>query len=265
MPELAEVEFHRRQWNPGIGHVMEAVALHERCRLFRDVDVPLLRRRLTGANLVSSEARGKQMIFRFSTEAWLGVHLGMTGALRCDAGVIEPGRHDHLVLHQAKRSLVFNDPRMFGRVRFDVGVEEPGWWAAMPPALTSPAFTRTRLSEFLLRHQRAPMKAVLLRQEFFSGVGNWMADEILWRAAIHPTRPAGDVSDSEIRVLHRAIQFVCRGALRIVAKDYSDPPASWLFPHRWKPGGNCPKDGRVLERATIGGRTTAWCAKCQPR
>jgi formamidopyrimidine-DNA glycosylase len=105
----------------------------------------------------------------------------------------------------------------------------------------------------------------LLRQEFFLGVGNWMADEILWRAAIHPAQPAGDVSDSETRVLHRAIQFVCRGALRIVAKDYSDPPPSWLFRHRWEAGGLCPKDGRALERATIGGRTTAWCVKCQPK
>jgi formamidopyrimidine-DNA glycosylase len=265
MPELAEVEFHRRQWDPGMGHRVESVALHDRTRLFRGIDPPLLRRRLTGAKLVSSEARGKQMIFRFSTDAWLGVHLGMTGALRSEVNFAESGRHDHLVLHQTKQSLVFNDPRQFGRVRFDVGADEPEWWNALPPPLTSRSFTLARLSEFLRRHRRAPMKAVLLRQEFFSGVGNWMADEILWRAVIHPARPAGDLNDSETRVLHRVIQFVCRGALRIVAKDYSDPPASWLFRHRWRDGGHCPKDGSQLERATIGGRTTAWCARCQPK
>lgn len=264
MPELAEVEFHRRQWNPGIGHAVKAVALNERCRLFRGIDLPLLRRRLAGAELVASEARGKQMIFRFSTEAWLGVHLGMTGELRCESGVINAGKHDHLVLHQEKRSLVFNDPRMFGRVRFDVGASEPDWWAALPPALMSRAFTVASLGEFLQRHRRAPMKAVLLRQEFFLGVGNWMADEILWRAAIHPSRPAGDLDAAETRQLHKVVQFVCRGALRIVAKDYSDPPPSWLFRHRWEPGGHCPKDGSELKRTTIGGRTTAWCGKCQP-
>lgn len=259
------MEFHRRQWNPGIGHAVNAVALHERCRLFRGVDVPLLRRRLTGAKLVSSEARGKQMIFRFSTEAWLGIHLGMTGALRCEASVIEPGRHDHLVLHQARHSLPFHDPRQFGRVRFDVGTAEPYWWAALPPALTSAAFTLERLAAFLQRHRRAPMKAVLLRQEFFLGVGNWMADEILWRAKIHPARIAGELDPAETKSLHRMVQFVCRGAMRIVAKDYSDPPPSWFFRHRWEPGGHCPKDGSELKRATIGGRTTAWCARCQPR
>jgi formamidopyrimidine-DNA glycosylase len=48
-----------------------------------------------------------------------------------------------------------------------------------------------------------------------------------------------------------------------VSEDYSDPPTSWLFPHRWKSGGLCPRDGTKLLRAMVGGRTTAWCPQCQ--
>ena len=119
------------------------------------------------------------------------------------------------------------------------------------------------MSEFLRRHGRAPIKAVLLAQEGFPGIGNWMADEILWRAALHPATPAGHLASAKVCELWRQVRFVSAGAMRIVAKDYSDPPPSWLFRHRWREGGRCPKDGSPLRRETIGGRTTAWCVRCQ--
>ena len=88
--------------------------------------------------------------------------------------------------------------------------------------------------------------------------------EFLQRARLSPSR-RGVAGDARIvQLLWKQIRFVCEGALRIVSKDYSDPPKSWLFPHRWAKGGRCPRDGELLERATIGGRTTAWCARCQP-
>jgi formamidopyrimidine-DNA glycosylase len=204
-------------------------------------------------------------LFQFSKGGRLGVHLGMTGELRIEPADFRPGKHDHLVLRQRSRSLVFSDARLFGRVLFHLGKAEPEWWTKIPPALTSDAFTIASLKSFLSRRARAPIKGVLLMQERFPGVGNWMADEILWRAKIHPGLPSGRIADAQAKLLWQTIRWVCRGALRIVAKDYSDPPPSWLFPHRWEKGGRCPKDGSELARATIGGRTTAWCPKCQPR
>jgi len=265
MPELAEVEFLRRRWDVGVGQNILDVALHSEKRIFRGNDLAALRRVLPGAKLIGSEARGKQMLFRFNRDAWLGVHLGMTGELRHEPRDFPPGRHDHLVLRQARQALVFSDPRLFGRILFHHGGAAPEWWSRLPPALTSDEFTLERMRAFLHRRARSPLKGVLLRQEFFIGIGNWMADEILWRARIHPRRAAGRLSAAERRELWKAIRFVCAGALRIVAKDYSDPPASWLFRHRWAKGGRCPRDGGELDRATIGGRTTAWCPRCQPR
>src|SRR2546427_10459608 len=118
MPELAEVEYYRRQWNPGLGVKIRAVRLHAATRVFRSTPPLILKRSLTGSRLLSSEAHGKQMLFRFSNEVWLGLHLGMTGELRVESPRFQPGKHDHLVLYQQRQALVFSDVLQFGHVRF---------------------------------------------------------------------------------------------------------------------------------------------------
>ena len=263
MPELAEVEFYRKQWDAGLGAQILGVELHGEKRLFHQTDFRQLQRRLTGAALLSSEAHGKQMLFRFSSGTWLGLHLGMTGKLRVDRPDLPPGKHDHLVLYQQPRSLVFSAPRLFGRVRFHQGPAAPDWWAHLPPELSSAAFTLQLMCAFLQRHRQAPIKTVLLLQSGFPGVGNWMADEILWRARLHPQTPAGRIENTTLPRLWRSVKLVCRGAMRSIARELEDPPKHWLFHQRWDGKGHCPQDGTPLRRATIGGRTTAWCPRCQ--
>ena len=263
MPELAEVEFYRRQWTPGLSHRVIRVHLNRGKRILRGIDIDSMERSICGAKLVDSFAHGKQMLFEFSRSAWLGVHLGMTGELRVERRDFQPGKHDHLVLFQKERTLVFSDPRLFGRLLFHAGPEQPSWWTERPPDLLSREFTPDSLRQFLQRRSGSPIKAVLLMQERFPGVGNWMADEILWRTGLHPSIRAGVLNSVQIQLLYEQIRWVCRGALRIVARDFSDPPKSWLFQHRWKDGGICPRDGAGLQRNEIGGRTTCWCPKCQ--
>ena len=265
MPELAEVEYYRRQWSPGMNQKVVRIHVNRGKRVLRETDVELLERNLTGATLRESFAHGKQMLFEFTSPGWLGVHLGMTGALRVEGRDFQPGKHDHLVLFQEERALVFSDPRLFGRLLFHPGPGQPTWWMERPPDLLSADFTPASLRQFLLRRSKSPLKAVLLKQERFPGVGNWMADEILWRCGLHPSLLAGGLKSGQIEMLHEQIRWVCRGALRIVAEDFSDPPKSWLFQHRWKGGGICPRDGATLQRREIGGRTTCWCAQCQKR
>lgn len=258
MPELAEVEFIRKRWDLALNQVVTRVVMRGNSRLLRGVDTKLLAKTLTGATFLSSEAAAKQMLFRFSGDAWLGIHLGMTGELRLQPSDYTPVKHDHLVLFTEKHALVFTDPRMFGRIQFSVGPEAPKWWSSIAPAITSPEFTVQAVADFLARRKRAPIKAVLLMQERFPGIGNWMADEILWRAEIHPKRLSGSLSEEEIKALHRETRWVAREALRTIGKDFRDPPKSWLFPHRWEDGGVCPKTGVPLKREEIGGRTTCW-------
>jgi formamidopyrimidine-DNA glycosylase len=272
MPELAEVEYFRRRWDSVAGgRRVERVLLHAAAKVFRGADVEALRRGLTGARYVSSAAAAKQILVRFSGDAWLGVHLGMSGELSVAPADYRPQRHDHLVLTLADRALVFSDPRMFGRIRFDRGAAQPRWWTDIAPAILSPGFTHAGLSSYLQRRRSAPIKAVLLMQERFPGIGNWMADEILWRAALHPRRAAGSLSDAEQGRLWRECREVCRLALRRIAGLGSPLPASlnigiprtWLFWHRWEAGGRCPRTGGRLARAEIGGRTTCWSPQRQ--
>jgi formamidopyrimidine-DNA glycosylase len=264
MPELAEVEYYRKQWDPGLRAKITAVQLHARKRIFRETDTRSLVRQLTESRLLESFARGKQMFFRFSGDNLLGLHLGMSGTLRVEAAGYRPAKHDHLVLQQKTRALVFRDPRQFGRVRFHHGKTEPVW-LSIASEIGSKEFTEKYVAEFLRRHSRASIKAVILLQSGFPGIGNWMADEILWRAKIAPARPAGKLTPSNVSELRRQTRFVSREALRIIGHDNSDLPDSWLIHERWSAKGTCPIHGIELKRATIGGRTTAWCSRCQPR
>jgi formamidopyrimidine-DNA glycosylase len=261
MPELAEVEYFRKRWNPGLKLTIERVLVHPKATVFCDCDVALLEKNLTGASLRASETAAKQMLFRATRDAWLGIHLGMTGELKIEPAGYVPGKADHLVLVQSDRSLVFSDPRMFGRVQFSISPQAPEWWTSIAPPILSPHFTVPIVAEFLESHARSPIKAVLLMQERFPGVGNWMADEILWRAAIHPKQPAGSLTRDEIKTLHKECRWVCREALKIIGGNSATlqhPPETWLFPHRWEDGGNDPMTGDKLLREEIGGRTTCW-------
>lgn len=263
MPELAEVEYFRKRWDPALGESILTVHLNEKSGVFRGLKSKLLSQSLPGTRFLASEAAAKQMLFTFSDDHWLGLHLGMTGELRCETAAYKPARHDHLVLFTSKHALVFNDHRMFGRVQFHHGKEAPDWWSSIAPAILSDAFTAGAMHFFLQRRARSPIKSVLLMQQQFPGIGNWMADEVLWRAEIHPKKPAGKLSEEEEKSLYRQLRWVCREALKIIGKDYSDPPKSWLFSHRWEDGGVCPRTGAPLVREDIGGRTTCWSPALQ--
>jgi formamidopyrimidine-DNA glycosylase len=263
MPELAEVEFYRRKWDAAIGQRIRAVELHARKRIFRETNTRELVSRLVGARLISSHTRGKQMLFHFSGDATLGIHLGMSGALRVEPANFEPDKHDHLVLRQRQRALVFRDPRQFGRVRFHHGDVAADWMRRETPEISDRRFDQQFFDSFLQRHRRAPIKAVLLLQSGFSGIGNWMADEILWRAKIRPNRKAGALNAARRSALLRETRFVARESLRVIGREDRQMPKSWLIHERWSASGKCPRDKTKLRRATIGGRTTAWCVRCQ--
>jgi formamidopyrimidine-DNA glycosylase len=263
MPELAEVEFFRRQWDSGLGQKIVAVQLHPRKRIFRGIDPRQIVAHLTGRRFLRSHARGKQMFLEFSDGNWIGIHLGMTGKLRTEPAGFGPQKHDHFVLQQRRQALVLRDARLFGRVRFHHGRSEPDWWRAGGPDISSNEFDQEFLNAFLDRHARAPIKAVVLMQNGFAGIGNWMADEILWRAKIAPSIPAGALSPARRARLFRETQLVASESLRIIGTDFSDPPSDWLIHEKWKREGICPRHRSPLRKGIIGGRTTAWCPRCQ--
>lgn len=277
MPELAEAEFFRKRWHQAAlrAPTILRVHTHDEKKLFRTAPASILRAALTHSCYSASAAAAKQILFRYQSpaeatdpaiEAWLGIHLGMTGELSVFGPTHAPRKHDHLVLYTAAHALVFSDPRMFGRIQFHLGCTAPIWWTQIAAALLSTAFNAEAVAAFLQRRARSPIKAVLLMQERFPGIGNWMADEILWRAAIHPAQPAGTLRPAEVKKLWRECRNVARLALHTIAGRGDDIPSdlniaipdAWLFNHRWGKGGRCPKTKKKLARAEIGGRTTCW-------
>jgi formamidopyrimidine-DNA glycosylase len=263
MPELAEVEWYRKQWDPGRGDKVVDVSLHEGKYAFRGTDTNALRENVIGQKFLRSTRRGKQMLLEFSGDNWLAIQLGMTGKTHVERRDFRPAKHDHLVLHQKNRALVFTDARQLGRVRFHHGSDKPDWWKGNVPEVDSSDFDQECLDRFLDRHRKAPIKAVLLMQSGFPGIGNWMADEILWRVKVLPSKRCGKLSRAERAAILRAAKFVVRRSLATLGRNYSDPPKEWLIHQKWRRDGVCPKHRTPLRHATIGGRTTAWCSKCQ--
>lgn len=271
MPELAEVHWFARRWAPGVRRRVESVEAPP-SRVFRHEPAHLLARELAGRTLLACESRGKRAAFRFSRDLLLGVHLGMTGRLFVESERAEAPRffgdgeawrlplpkHDRLTLRLSGGvTLVFNDPRMFGEVRLHLGDDEPDWWRAAGPDPASPEYDEIPVRAAVRRGLRAPVKALLLRQDLFPGVGNWMADEILFHAGLRPDRPAGSLSDAELDALFAATREVCRVALATVGEG-APPPADWLFHQRWDKRGHCPASGVPLSRQTVAGRTSCW-------
>jgi formamidopyrimidine-DNA glycosylase len=189
----------------------------------------------------------------------------MSGELAVRGADHQPERHEHLILFTRRVALVLRDPRMFGRVALHGSGGLPDWWAALPVEILADGFTADYLAGRLASRRSQGVKALLLDQEVFPGIGNWMADEVLWRSGFHPGRPVSSLSVAEAGQLRRAARRVCRAALRVIGTDWGDPPRSWLFPHRWRNGGRCPRTGcgALLARAAFAGRTTCWCPQCQ--
>lgn len=259
MPELAEVEYYRKQWMPAVGERIRSVVINPASLVFEGTDTALLARGLVGESLQRGLRHGKQMCFVFSNGHWLGIHLGMTGKIALCDSALPQGEHNHLIMTtESGRKLVFTDPRMFGRVLYAQDREAPYWFVDLPPEPLDPAFTLDRMNSYLNRRSKASIKGVLLMQEFFPGIGNWMADEILWRSRIQPSARAGAIGAMKRIELFNVTRAVCEDALRVIGTDWGRPPDDWLFNHRWKDGGQCPKMGGRLRRETIGGRTTCW-------
>jgi formamidopyrimidine-DNA glycosylase len=215
-------------------------------------------RALRGRRVEAVRRKGKHFFIALDRRPWPLFHFGMTGWFHIDGEDKGPRRFQRLLIEvEGGTRAVFTDPRRFGRIRlsqdplgepplsrlgFDVLDE-------LPPA-----------AELLARlaRRQAPIKAVLLDQSIFAGVGNWIADEVLFQARLRPDRPAADLRPADVRALRRTIASVIRRAVAVDA-DADRFPASWLFHHRWGRRADArTRRGERIVHETIGGRTTAW-------
>ena len=107
MPELAEVAYASTRWKAGINLRIQEVTVHPKSRVFREHDRSSFIEGLSGSILRSSQTHGKQMLFGFSGNRWLGLHLGMTGWLHSEPTSYSPAKHDAIVLPNPSKSSSF--------------------------------------------------------------------------------------------------------------------------------------------------------------
>jgi formamidopyrimidine-DNA glycosylase len=265
MPELPEVESARS--------VIERGGLKQRIVDVDDSDSWVcrphppgeIRAALLGRELTEVHRRGKSMWCETGDGGpVLGIHLGMSGKIviaTADGAELDGGdywdrgratgdhRHTRFAITFAGGGVLrLVDPRRLGRVRLDPPVDVLG-----PDAAT---ITRGQFRK-AFSAGTAPVKARFLDQHAIAGVGNLLADQILWQSRIHPARRVRDLTGPEVDRLHRATRSA------VAAASAAGGVHTLKIMKFRRPGGLCPRDGVPMLHATIGGRTTYWCPQDQ--
>ncbi|KAI9193359.1 DNA glycosylase/AP lyase [Polychytrium aggregatum] len=273
MPELPEVERARRLVDDNLlgTTIVDAEAYPDDLVFVHPTTPSGFVSSLKNKRIVATHRRGKLFFIELDQPPHPVFHFGMTGSIqirglapptfmdfKTDA-TNWPPRFVKLVLKTSNHlELAFTDPRRLARVRvlMDPLREPPISELGFDPVHSFPD-----LEDFahILRARSGAVKGVLLDQSFCAGIGNWIADEVLFQAHIHPSQGCRTLTDNEIQILHSKIKYVIDTALAVNA-DSDRFPADWMFHYRWSKGKKTqPKmpDGRWITFETVGGRTSA--------
>jgi len=267
MPELPEVETARRRAERALrGRRIAAVAVVRDPIVYDGIAPARFAAALRGRRVLAVRRKGKHLWMELDRRPFPLFHFGMTGAFELYRDGAERPRFWKVeIATEDGTRLAMTDPRRLGRLRLrlDPEAEDPlarlGFdvLEGLPPARELAA---------LLARRTGPAKAVLLDQSLFAGVGNWIADEVLYQAAIDPRRPASSLAPPEVARLRARLHAIVRRAVAVGADD-SRFPRTWLFHDRWgrEKGARTARGERIVH-LTIGGRTTAFVPsrQCHP-
>lgn len=260
MPEMIEVEAYRRLAASGaLGRLIAGVDAPDAWYLKGGLDAVAAQAALGGRRFTAARRRGKLLLLDTDDGGpVLGLRFGMSGRLVVDGtpgtgrllhGAGLETRYDRFaVVFADGGNLVMSDPRRLGGVELEPSEDRLGVdafevdLAALRQAVAG---------------ARTPIKARLLDQTRIAGIGNLLADEILWRAGLSPLRPAGELSPA---ALARLVHHMAEVLAELSARGGSHTGDLMAERH---PGGRCRRDGSELARATVSGRTTYWCPRHQ--
>ncbi len=273
MPELPEVETIRRQLAPHLAGrtIAEAQILDPR---WTRPDAPAaIEASLRGAIVERLDRAGKYLVWELSGERYLLMHLRMTGTLLFDPPAAPPHTRVILGLDDGHR-LIYVDPRRFGTGHLLHGgaARDEYLNARIGIEPLTPSFTASHLRG-LARDRTAPVKAFVLDQRQIAGVGNIYADEALFRAGIHPLRPAGRLSGADWARVRDGIEEALSAGIEAKGASIDDfrhidgARGSFqdLFLVHRRAGQPCPRCGTTIRKIVVGGRGTYVCERCQPR
>ena len=248
MPELPEAERARQTLETALHRRIAAVDDHD-SYVSRPHQPGEIAGALVGHELVAAHRRGKFLWLETDDGPTLGLHLGMAGRIVVDGDAQPPSRWDRFAIEFEDGSrLALRDKRRLGRA-----VINPDYGHVGPDAGD---IGREAFRERIGRGHTA-IKARLLNQGAISGIGNLLADQILWQARISPLRSTSELSVEDLDRLRREVRSAVRSAIR------KGGAHTGKFIAARRRDGVCPRDGHRLERGKVGGRTTYWCPVCQ--
>lgn len=283
MPELPEVETIRRQLERKLKGKRIVDVFVDQDRFVFDKDKPsAVKKALTNAKVKAVHRKGKYLWLELDTKPWVVIHFGMSGntefltegafkkawggeklwAERKKNPVEGRPPYCRLLIKTKGDQIAVTDPRKFGRIRLanDPLNENPIARLGPDPLEEFPPLKELQKT---LSTRRVAIKSLLLDQKVFAGVGNWIADEILFQAGISPHRLAKDLSNSEIKKIRTKTLSIIEHSVKLDA-DYDRYPKTWLFHDRWGKGTESyTSRGYEIKHDTIGGRTTAWVPALQ--
>src|SRR3954451_5112136 len=274
MPELPEVETIRRQLAPVVeGRALTALEILDP-RWCLPLAPEAMREALEGRRVERLGRRGKYLVWELEDEGFLLMHLRMTGVVLLDPPPDAPYVRVRFALDGGAHELRFCDPRRFGTGELALGADARDAFfasrlrgAPLGEELTGEALRR------LARGRRAPVKAFLLDQRRIAGVGNIYADEALFRARIHPLRPAGNLTRAQFDALAQAVRETLLAGLAAGGATIDDfrhaDGVSGAFQNEFlvhrRGGEPCPQCGGAVVKFVAAGRGTYACERCQPR
>jgi len=279
MPELPEVEAARRLLTrTAVGRRIVTVNVVRDPIVFQGVSPARVRRALLGRRILAARRHGKHLWLELDGRPWPCIHFGMSGEIevrgqrrgrlmtegrRANQDVWPPRFLRLLLALDDGTEVAFRDARRLGRVRLrhDPRAEPPISLLGFDALHELPPLRRLIA---LCGERAAPIKALLLDQSFSAGVGNWIADEVLYQARIDPRRRAHTLTPAEVGRIRAQLRLVIMTAVRANA-DSDRFPAKWLFHTRWSKRLRRPMtvSGERIRYLTVGGRTTAWVAEVQ--
>lgn len=268
MPELPEVEVSRLGISPHlVGQTIAAVTW--RCEKLR-WPIPHQLIQLEGQKIAAISRRAKYLFIETKAGSAI-IHLGMSGALRVLDADFPPGKHDHVDLVLANGKLLrYHDPRRFGAWLYIAPGESHPLLEHMGPEPLTDAFNAETIAK-RANNKRLAIKAFIMDNKNVVGVGNIYANESLFKAKIHPLRPAQSLSDIEWQCLVSEIKAVLATAIKqggTTLKDFSQADGKpGYFAQELqvygKGGKPCPICAEPIAEQKIAQRNTFFCDACQ--
>lgn len=295
MPEIAEiarvVHFLRKHL---VGKKIAKVQAPDDASIFGKVGTsgPAFEAALKGKKVVSAGTQGKYFWLILDSPPHPVMHFGMTGWIHikgdktADSSYYKRTKPEDVEAWppkfwkfqletegNPKVEVAFTDPRRFGRIRLvdcqgaEIRKNSPLVENGPDPVIDLDVFTEEYLRK-KMQSRHVPIKALILDQAVISGIGNWVGDEVMYHAKLHPEQYCDEFNDKQIKQLFESIRYVCQTAVDKLG-DADEFPGDWLFKHRWgkgtKGGSTSLPNGEKLAFITVGGRTSCYAPNIQKK